>query len=678
MSSVPLTYRTRLAVWLLALVSLALAMALMILDHVARARGLQDAVQVTWSSAGFFVAAFSAACVGAVVSIRRPKHPVGWLMSLFGVTILLAGVEESYAAVALLSPAHDLPGGSVAAALSNSDFVPWLTLLTLILTLTPFGKLPPRWGTPYAATCVGAGVVFFVTRFLKSGPLQFPLQHIDNPMGLDGSVAVVMRGVMVLAAIIVNLGLLASALLLLRRFRTSAGEDRAQVKWVAASGVGIAFVAIVPVFAHSQLSASAASAVISIVVGGAFTLILLGIAASVLRFRLYDVDRVLSRGTAYFLITVIVASVFVVVTLGLSEITNSRDSSSLRVGVSTLAAAVAAGLVRGRIQEAVDRRFRRRHFEATSVMRAFLTAAPTAHDDAEQALRNATGDSTIRVGYPRPESDDEFVASDGSPFHVDVESQKANFLLMRGTERVAIIEHNVEASTGELVKQCAQITIAQLDNIRLRAELRTRLVEAEHSRARLAVAASAERHRIERNLHDGAQQRIVAVMVALRTASLRAARGIRVDDDLQIAIDDLQIAVQELRELANGLVPALLVRDGLEAALHDLAGRCPIPVTVHAQLPRLPDAVEETAYYVAAEGLANAMKHAAASHISITASVNGSGLALDLSDDGIGGANPGGPGLLGLADRVHVLLGELRVGSPAAGGTVLRLELPCV
>jgi signal transduction histidine kinase len=664
------------AVLLIAVFALILAITLLFLDQVARARGLPEAVQVRWSGSGLLLTIVTAVLVGALVSIRRPDHPVGWLISGLGVSILLAGVAESYSDIAYLSASNDLPGAAVAGAYSNADFVPWFTFLTLVLALTPSGKLEPRWGKPFLAVCVGAGVVFFLTCLLKAGPLQFPLERVDNPAGIK-ALASPLTAFRVSAAIVVNLSLLTAAVLLLRRFRRATGEERDQLKWVAVSGLGIVFVAIFPAYANTQLPASAASASVAIVVGVAFMLILLGIAASVLRYRLYYVDRVLSAGTAYLLITIVLALVFLVATLSLSLITNSKDSTSLRVGVSTLAAAIVAGAVRGRIQQAVDRRFRRRHFEATSVMRTFLAAAPTGQDDAEQALREATGDVSIRVGYPRAESDDDFVTADGSPFSFGVDPARTHFLLQRGAERVALIEHEVERGRDVLVKECGQMALAQLDNIRLRAELRTRLVEAEDSRARLAVAASAERHRIERNLHDGAQQRLVAVMVALRTASLRAARGVRVDDDLQVAIDDLRIAVQELRELAGGLVPALLVRDGLEAALHDLAGRSPVPVTVDAQLPRLPEAIEETAYYVAAEGLANALKHAEASQIAITASVNGAGLALDVSDDGVGGSNPGGPGLLGLADRVHVLFGDLHVLSPSAGGTLLRLELPC-
>ena len=435
--------------------------------------------------------------------------------------------------------------------------------------------------------------MFFLARTVRPGLLDAPLHTVVNPLGVSGGLAAFQRAAESVAASAVNLGLVGSVVFLVRRYRRSTGEDRARLQWVAAAALAVAVMAPVPAIALTRLSASAASAVISVVVGAAFALALLGIAAGVLRYRLFDVDRVLSAGAAYLLVTVLVVLVFAVITLGLSEITNSPKSSPLRVAASTLAAAGVAGLVRGRVQVAVDRRFHRRRYEATTVMRAFTAAPATERDDAERALQEATGDTSIRVGYPAPGADGGFVAVDGSPFEAETGERRNSVVLMRGAEPVARIDHNVTASSVELVRECAQIAIAEPDNIRLRAELRRRLAEAEGSRARLAQAASAERQRIERNLHDGAQQRLVAVMVGLRTASLRAARGVPNRDDLQAAIDNLGVAVRELRELANGVIPGLLVREGLEAALYDLAARSPLPVEIHAHLPRLDSAMRK-------------------------------------------------------------------------------------
>jgi len=615
--------------------------------------------------------------IGAVVAVRRPAHPVGRLIWGLGLTIFFAAVAEEYAAIGLLGHRVALPGASLAAGVANAAFVPWLTLLTLIFVLTPSGRVRPGWETRAVALFVAAGLVFLVARAVRPGLLDPPLHSLVNPVGVGAGLAPTARVAMAVAAVTVNFGLVASIALLLRRFRRSDGEERDQLKWVAVGAVAVVFMAPVPALAHSQLPASAADLVVSVVVGLAIVVALLGIAASVLRYRLYDVDRVLSTGTSYLLLSVMVVAVFVVVALGLGQLSTSKDSSALRVGISTLAAAGVAGLFRRRTQDLVDRRFRRRRYEAAAVMRAFICCPPTGRDDAQQALRVATGDGSIRVGYPRADPPGGFVTADGSPYPEVRAPGRGLVVLTRAEECVAVVDHDVVASPARLVRECGQIALAELDNIRLRAELRTRLTEAQHSRARLARAASAERQRLERNLHDGAQQRLVAVMVALQTTAIRAARGTPVGGDLQEAIDELADAVRELRELANGLVPALLGRDGLETALRDLAERCPVPVAIDAHLPRLDPAVEETAYYVAAEGLANAMKHAQADQISVTALVTPAGLTLEVLDDGVGGADSGRPGLLGLADRIHVLAGTLQVVSPPGQGTTLRAEIPC-
>lgn len=387
------------AMWSLALASVVLLVAAIVLDQVCRARGLRDALLLTGPSLAFFIAILGALSVGAVVSIRRPTHPVGWLIWFLGLSILIADLVVAYAAVGLVGKAADLPGAGIAAGVANAAFVPWLMFLTLILALTPSGTLPARWGRPFAIFCVGAAAVFFVTRLLRPGLLDAPLDSVRNTLGVEGGWVGVLSFLQSVSALAVNLGLLTSIVLLISRFRRSVGDDRARLTWVAASAVGIAVMVPIPAIALAGLTPSAANVVVSVVVGTAFTLFVLGIGTGVLRYRLYDVDRVLSTGTAYLLLTMVVVAVFVVVTLGLSQIVNGQDSSPLRVGASTLAAAGAAGVLRRRVQDLVDRRFHRRRYEAVAVMRAFLTGPQTGNDAAEVALREATGDQSIRVGY---------------------------------------------------------------------------------------------------------------------------------------------------------------------------------------------------------------------------------------------------------------------------------------
>jgi PAS domain S-box-containing protein len=194
------------------------------------------------------------------------------------------------------------------------------------------------------------------------------------------------------------------------------------------------------------------------------------------------------------------------------------------------------------------------------------------------------------------------------------------------------------------------------------------------SRARLLEVGDAERHRIQRNLHDGAQQRLTAVLLAL--GRLRASPD-RADELLDLAIDELATGLQELRELASGLHPAVLSERGLVAALEALALRAPVPVDLEA-VPdeRLREPVEAAAYYVVAEALANVQKHAGARRVAVRATTDDVGLTVEVTDDGTGGADHDGAGLRGLADRVEALGGRLVLDSPAGAGTRLLATIP--
>ncbi|MFD5318911.1 sensor histidine kinase [Streptomyces sp. NPDC127098] len=210
-------------------------------------------------------------------------------------------------------------------------------------------------------------------------------------------------------------------------------------------------------------------------------------------------------------------------------------------------------------------------------------------------------------------------------------------------------------------------------------ELGRELREVRASRARLVDAFDAERRRIERDLHDGAQQRLVSVNVMLGMALLDASPDSPVGRQLTTAQRELTQAVGELRELSQGVHPKALTDQGLAAAVANLTTRSPTPVEVDIALPhRLPTAVESTAYFVVAEALANVTKHSGAAAAEVHGRLRADTLVLSVSDDGVGGADPaGGSGLVGLADRVAAADGRLRISSPAGGPTLLHVELPC-
>jgi signal transduction histidine kinase len=234
-------------------------------------------------------------------------------------------------------------------------------------------------------------------------------------------------------------------------------------------------------------------------------------------------------------------------------------------------------------------------------------------------------------------------SSDEQPLPPDTEARLASF-----TELVATAIANAEAQT-----------------------------EVAASRARLEEATDDERRRVVRDLHDGAQQRLVHTVVTLKLAG-RALENegegapALVDEALQHAEE----ATAELRELSHGILPSVLTRGGLRAGVDALASRMPVPVEVGVSVDRLPPAVEATAYFVVAEALTNVAKHSHAHHAAVTAQVEDGTLEVRVRDDGVGGAQPGGSGLMGLGDRLAVLEGSLRVESPPDGGTLVAAAIP--
>jgi signal transduction histidine kinase len=214
---------------------------------------------------------------------------------------------------------------------------------------------------------------------------------------------------------------------------------------------------------------------------------------------------------------------------------------------------------------------------------------------------------------------------------------------------------------------------------RLEAELRARVEELRASRARIVHAADDERRRLERDLHDGAQARLVGLALLLRSARGRAEGDGELAALLDQAQDELQTSLGELRELARGIHPAVLTDRGLEPALEALAARVPVPVRLEVEANgRLPDAVESAAYFVVSEALTNVAKYAKATEAAVAIRRADGLLTVEVRDDGVGGADAaGGSGLRGLADRVSALDGKLSLESPPGRGTRIRADIPC-
>jgi signal transduction histidine kinase len=298
------------------------------------------------------------------------------------------------------------------------------------------------------------------------------------------------------------------------------------------------------------------------------------------------------------------------------------------------------------------------------------------------ALAQGLGDPSLEVAFWLPQRR-EFVDVDGVPVPLPADGTgRAVTRLEHDGEPLAVLVHDPSLlDEPELVQAATAAARLALENARLSAEVHAQLEKVKESRARIVSAGDAERRRIERDIHDGAQQRLVALALELRTAQRRldGTADPEIDRLLASAVDDLQVAVDELRELARGVHPAILTEEGLAAALESLVIRAPLPVTLEsAPERRLTPEIEATAYFVACEGLANVVKHAQASTATISAHRESRLLVVEVADDGVGGAKlNGGSGLRGLADRVEALGGRLTIDSPPSAGTRIVAEIPC-
>jgi signal transduction histidine kinase len=311
--------------------------------------------------------------------------------------------------------------------------------------------------------------------------------------------------------------------------------------------------------------------------------------------------------------------------------------------------------------------------------RSLLLTAPAAGSPAREMLAESLGDVTLSIAYWLPDRE-LFVDESGIPVEMpEPGSRRAWTSVDSGGRRVAAIIHDAELDASpELVQAAAVGASLALDNERLKADLRARLEELRASRVRIVQAGDLARRRLERDLHDGAQQQLVALSIDLRLLKGRVAAEPETAALIDAATQKLADALSELRELARGIHPAILTERGLGPAVAALARRMPMPVDCKVGVDgRLPDATEAAAYFVVSEGLANVAKYAKASNVSVRLTELDRVLEVEVADDGVGGASTRlGTGLSGLSDRVSALDGVLTIVSPPGKGTRLVARIP--
>jgi signal transduction histidine kinase len=296
------------------------------------------------------------------------------------------------------------------------------------------------------------------------------------------------------------------------------------------------------------------------------------------------------------------------------------------------------------------------------------------------ALAEALGDPSVELAYWLPESR-QYVDAEGRPVELPgPDTGRSVTEVERDSRRIAAIVHDPTLlDDPERVREAGAAAALALENERLEAELRAKVEEVRASRSRLVEVGWRQRRRLERDLHDGAQQRLVSLALTLRMARDRLGPD---GGDAAVLLDrsreELDLALSELRELARGIHPAVLADRGLSAAVNSLAERAPLPVEVRGVPPeRLPEHIELTAYFVISEALTNITKYAAASQAWVSVTHQNGRLVLEVGDDGVGGADVGrGTGLRGLADRLDAIEGRLYIESEPGRGTTVRATMP--
>ena len=305
------------------------------------------------------------------------------------------------------------------------------------------------------------------------------------------------------------------------------------------------------------------------------------------------------------------------------------------------------------------------------------TVAPGA---LQTALARVLHDPSLAIAYWLPDGE-RFVDAAGAPVDLPTDADDRTVTMVeRDGRRIAAFIHDPAVDDEQLMRSACAAAALALENGRLQAELRAQLGEVRSSRARIVEAAQSERRRIERDLHDGTQQRLVSIAMTLGLAEAKAGTDpTQARDLIAESRAAMSAALTELRELSQGIHPAILSERGLAQALDDLVLRLRLPVEIDVALDeRLPSRIETTAYYVVSEGLTNIAKYARATSARVRVARRNGAALVEISDDGAGGADPlKGSGLRGLRDRVEALGGRFTVTSPRGDGTTIRAELPC-
>jgi signal transduction histidine kinase len=603
--------------------------------------------------------------IGLGIVVRRTKNVIGWIMLVGGLTVIGPLVGE------ILGN----PWGLQASRATWPLLYAWPIAIAYVF---PNGRLlTPRWRW-VAGAAVACFTIFIALALFDPSPYDSPDASVRNPLlhnrvgeALEGTGTWIPFWIGILAS------LFAGALAIRLRLKRSTGVERLQTLWLAWAVLLIPFGLLV---CASQWLVT--NRFVDVVVFPFLLLTQVAVAVAVgiavTRYRLYAIERLLNRTLVYVTLTVLLAGAYATVALVLGVLVGG--DSKWVVAVATLAVALVFRPLRARIQDLVDRRYRRARYEALRRIRGFeddVRDGRRAPEEIGVVLAEALDDPLAQLYFWLPETQ----------AYADVEGElvelphdaRAHREITRDDARTATLLHDPTLlERRDLLDGVVSAAALSIEIARLRVEVRIQLAEVEASRTRIVKAGYEERRRLERDLHDGAQQRLVSLGVQLRRLQLSLPREASIlSPAFDQIVGEVGAAIGDLRQIAAGVRPARL-DDGLAAALRDLARTTPIPVEVEASRERVAASVEAAAYFVACEAVTNAVKHASPSKVAVrTYRANGT-LRVSVSDDGVGGAVVRrGSGLAGLRDRVAAHGGTLEVVSRRGEGTRIEVAIPC-
>jgi signal transduction histidine kinase len=625
--------------------------------------------------------------VGALIATKRPENPIGWLMCAQGLVAGVLAFANEYARWALILREGQSAGGSYAAWVGEWLWIPLIGLLGVVAALFPDGRfLSRRWR---AATWAGVALAMIPTVLNAVIPRLTIYAGVDNPVGLGGDG--LMDAAFVSISLLVPL-VATGAAAAVRRLVRSRGEQRLQLKWLALAIclVTSLFVigAVLAPIAIGELATSGLDRLEDLMVVSLLA-VPVAIAFGVLKYRLYDIDLVIRKTVVYGALAAFISIVYVGIVIGVGAALGSRQSPVL----SALAAAVVA-LAFQPARRAAQRLANRLVYGERATPYEVLTdlssrfASTYSLEDALPRLARVTCEAVgarrcrvwLRVGtqlrpaaaWPDDEGYPAALMADDQPAFGDGE---VGFPVRHQGELLGAISIDMPPSEtlsppgkkllGDVATQAGLV----LRNVALLEDLKA-------SRQRLVAAQDEERRRIERNIHDGAQQQLVALTVQLRLAEgiveRDPAKAKELLGDLQRRTTD---TLEDLRDLARGIYPPLLADKGLPSALEAQARKSPLSVRIDPDgVGRYEQDVESAVYFCCLEALNNVAKYAHASSVTIRLSHDDGELRFEVVDDGRGfdpGATGYGTGLQGMADRLDAIGGHLQVRSAPGTGTVV-------